>query len=73
MELRCDSGRFHGVLTEDYVEVACRSERCGKAPGVVVVHRFNKTTGELIATLRYSDVKEETHGTTDQGISVRSA
>lgn len=55
VELRCGK-RLHGVLTNDGVlEVACRSALCGHEPGVLVIHRFNTDTGELIDTKRYKD------------------
>lgn len=55
VELRCDK-RLHGVLTDDGVlEIACRSALCGHEPGVLVIHRFNGDTGELIDTKRYRD------------------
>ena len=55
VELRCDK-RLHGVLTDDGVlEVACRSALCGHEPGVVVIHRFDAATGELLGTKMYRD------------------
>lgn len=55
IELRCEK-RLHGRLTDDGVlEVACRSALCGHRDGVVVIHRFDAQTGELIGTNRYRD------------------
>lgn len=55
VELRCDK-RLHGVLTDDGVlEVSCRSALCGHRDGVVVIHRFDTVTGELIGTKFYKD------------------
>ena len=53
-ELRCDH-KLHGKLVDDHtLETSCDSKFCGKAPGVVVIHRFNLRTGE-VTTRRYSD------------------
>lgn len=77
MELRCGSKILHGSLDEDAIEVACRSSWCGKKPGITVLHRFNKHTGELIETRRYAepDKKEviDQHDHRKQGHSLRSA
>jgi hypothetical protein len=55
VELRCDK-RLHGVLTSDGVlEVACRSALCGHRDGVVVIHRFDVQSGNLIDTVKYKD------------------
>lgn len=76
MELRCDSKKF-GELTEDGVlEVKCSSKFCGAAPAVVVLHRFDPLTGELLSTRRFRDpvpvVIEEVHnGTQHHPASVR--
>jgi hypothetical protein len=52
MELRCDEGRIlHGKLLDNgLVEVKCRSRFCGATRGLVVLHRFNLDTGELVET-----------------------
>jgi hypothetical protein len=55
-DFRCPS-RIHLVLTPRYIEVKCHSKRCGAQSGVVVLHRFNKQTGELTETLRFRDPK----------------
>ena len=55
MDVRCRS-KLHGRLIGDGLfEVACGSAFCGKKPGVVVLHRFNIATGELVETLRFKD------------------
>lgn len=55
MELRCGN-KMHGRLTDSgLLEVLCGSKFCGKKPGVVVLHRFNVETGELVETLRFKD------------------
>lgn len=54
-ELRCGK-RLHGVLTDDGIlEVSCRSALCGHVEGVVVIHRFDAKSGELIDTKKYKD------------------
>lgn len=56
-DVRCDSGILFGMLDSDtmVLETKCRSGRCGAAPGVVVIHRFSCTTGELLGTQRFKD------------------
>lgn len=54
-ELRCDY-KLHGIIVEEGVmEVRCGSEFCGSKGGVVVLHRFDVATGELIDTKRFKD------------------
>lgn len=65
MELRCDSRILHGVLDDSVIEVKCRSRRCGHAAGVVVIHRFDARTGELLDTLRFRDTPTNKKGETD--------
>ena len=55
MELRCSNGILFGILDEGFVEVKCRSRRCGSEPGVVVIHRFSTVTGLLLQTLKFRD------------------
>jgi len=78
MELRCDSSILHGIILGEgngVIEVPCRSRWCGKQPGVVVLHRFNIHTGELIETLRFSEpkVEEEGRNASRPSIAVRSS
>jgi hypothetical protein len=55
VELRCGK-RLHGILTDDGVlEVSCRSALCGHRDGVVVIHKFDTTTGALLGTELYRD------------------
>lgn len=58
VELRCGK-RLHGLLTDDGVlEISCRSSLCGHRDGVVVIHRFDVSNGELIETKFYKDSQE---------------
>lgn len=72
MEMRCGH-KLHGIIVDDAVEVKCGSALCGSKPGVVVIHRFSRATGELLSTMQYKDTpiikKERTDG---QRTSVRS-
>jgi hypothetical protein len=54
MELRCDH-TMHGILNNGTIEVKCGNSRCGARSGVVVLHRFDLKTGQLIGTDRYKD------------------
>jgi hypothetical protein len=75
-ELKCASGRLLGMLDGKFVEIACRSARCGKRPGVVVIHRFDVLTGECVSTSQFKEAritKGEADGTCIQGAPLRSA
>lgn len=56
-ELRCDNRILFGRLdTTDeslVLEVACRSRRCGYEAGVVIIHRFDLSTGNLMGTKKF--------------------
>lgn len=53
--MRCDHA-LHGIINSDgLLEVKCRSSFCGRKKGVVVIHRFDPLTGELVETKRYKD------------------
>lgn len=60
-ELRC--GRtMHGKLDirEMKLEVKCGRRGCGAGRGVVVLHTFDLTTGDLVGTKRFADpIKKE--------------
>lgn len=71
-ELRCPNGIKFGELTEEFIEVKCRSRRCGAKPGVVVIHRFNHQ-GSLIATQHYRDPAFREEVKTSDSTSLRSA
>lgn len=76
VELRCGK-RLHGILTSDGVlEVSCRSALCGHRDGVVVIHRFDVNTGDLIDTKFYKDsteVRKEQGDALGLSASVRNA
>jgi hypothetical protein len=58
VDLRCPNKK-HGVVlvpssNEDaVVEIQCRSRWCGAMPGVIVLHRFSVSTGDLVETRKY--------------------
>ena len=75
MDLRC-STKLHAVLLDGgLVEVKCGSRYCGAVQGIVVLHRFSTTTGELVDTLRFKDPaqKGKAHGTDNHSAAVRPA
>lgn len=53
-ELRCDH-KMHAVINNGMIEVKCSSKLCGAGPGKVVIHRFDKETGDYVETLKYRD------------------
>lgn len=60
-EGRCVSRRHFEIVGET-LEVKCSSRWCGKVPGVVVIHVFDPSTGELLETKKFRDpsmTKEE--------------
>lgn len=58
-ELRCTSKK-HGVVIDDHtVEVKCDSRFCGAKAGVIVLHRFDLRTGELVDTQRYREIRSK--------------
>lgn len=62
MDIRC-SNKLHARMVEDgsgVIEVACDSRWCGKKSGVVVLHRFDLTTGQLLETLKFRSPKKPT-------------
>lgn len=55
MDIRCRN-KLHARMVEDgfgVLEVACDSRWCGKNSGIVVLHRFDLKTGELLETLKF--------------------
>ena len=56
MDIRCERGHLHAIiLPNGQLEVSCRSRFCGAGRGVVVLHRFDLSTGEVVETKRYRD------------------
>lgn len=77
MELRC-TNKLHGILRDaDVVEMKCDSKFCGHRPGsVVVIHRFNVHTGELVETLKFRNPihdERSADGAGNERTAVRSA
>jgi len=75
MDLRCPS-TLQGVVTDGVLEIKCRNNRCGARSGVVVLHRWDTTTGELLDTKTFRDpiYKEvNTSATRRQRSAVRSS
>lgn len=77
MELRCPH-KLHGmVVSDDVLEVKCDSRFCGHTPGVVVLHQFSISTGELIQTRTFKNpdlgAERSTDGARNDATSLRSA
>lgn len=80
MDLRCDSGKKHGVLLrpsadDGRIEVKCNSRFCGHDKDTVILHEFSTHTGLLVATKRFRQphlkgVAED--GSDDDSPSVRT-
>lgn len=55
-DLRCDSKKLAVLVTpaaDGVIEIKCDSRFCGAGRGVVVLHRFSTTDGELLSTTKY--------------------
>lgn len=80
-ELRCDGNKLHGLIVDEdgpaqgIVEFRCDSKFCGKAPGCVVLHRFDLRTGDC-STRRYKEPptpdERRAHGSSNQRPPVRT-
>jgi len=70
MELRCQK-KLHGKIDGNVIELGCQSRFCGKRPGLVVLHRFNVQTGELIDTRRFADPVKENGNGARSSVSIR--
>lgn len=63
MDLRCPHRKF-GVLVvpsegEGLIEFSCPSRWCGKRAGVVVLHKFNTSTGLMVGTRSFKEPRKE--------------
>jgi hypothetical protein len=62
-ELRCNSKK-HGVVTDEkLLEIKCDSRFCGARKGVIVLHLFDMTTGELVRTVQFKNPAREVNST----------
>lgn len=53
VDLRCV--RKHAELNDGLIEIRCRSVHCGFRAGILVIHKFDSLTGELLETNRFRD------------------
>lgn len=56
IELRC-TGTMHGKLDihDNRLEVKCGRRGCGASRGIVVLHTFDLTTGNMVGTRQFAD------------------
>lgn len=61
MELRCPAKKHGEVIIPGagVLEVSCDSRYCGKRAGVIVLHKFDISSGELIDTKLYKQVRSK--------------
>ena len=52
-DLSCKSKKHAILISPGIIEVKCSSRFCGAGAGVVVLHRFDASTGALVGTTRY--------------------
>lgn len=57
VDLRCPSKKHGSVVDKDVVEVKCNSRFCGAKRGIIVLHRFDTVTGNLLGTKRYKEIR----------------
>lgn len=65
IDLSCPNRSRHAVLypEENILEIKCNRGFCGARKGVVVLHQFDLTTGELKQTLKFAEpTRKEHHG-----------
>lgn len=71
MDLHCGYIKFGELIEPGVVEFKCRSSHCGAGRGVVVIHRFDTNTGELLSTKRFKEPRGVTNGTEYGSAAVR--
>jgi hypothetical protein len=55
--LRCDA-KLHGIIVgTNIIEIKCNSRFCGAQSGIVVLHRFDVSSGLLVETKKYRNPK----------------
>ncbi len=60
IDLRCPGKRQAIRLPNGLIEVKCDSRICGAGAGVVVLHRFDPMTGNLIETKQFKSPNRST-------------
>jgi glutamine cyclotransferase len=75
--VRCRGKRHAILIDESTLEVKCDSRICGAGPGVIVLHRFDISTGREKETLKFRDPatleRRQNNGIDDDSASVRNA
>lgn len=75
MDLRCENVKHAELSEPGVIEVKCRSRFCGVEKGVIVIHRFDTLTGELLETKRFREPirNEQLNGSRSCSASLRNA
>lgn len=73
MDLRCEFIKHAELISPGVIEFKCRSKKCGHGPGIVVIHKFDTITGEMLSTKRFKDPEGTDNGTSKHRNSVRNA
>jgi hypothetical protein len=71
-EVRCPN-KLHLILGDGFVETTCNSKFCGKAPGIVVLHRWSIETGDLIQTLKFKQTNQQKEASSNGTCQPRSS
>lgn len=64
---RCPGNKLHAKLVQGRLEVRCDSRWCGKRPGIVVIHRFDIVSGEMVDTVRFKSPHPPSSGKETNG------
>jgi hypothetical protein len=54
MDIRCESKKY-AEINDGVIEIKCKSRWCGGGPGVVVIHRWDARTGEVLKDQRFKE------------------
>jgi hypothetical protein len=57
--LRCSSKKHAEVINDHTIEVKCSSRFCGAGRGVVILHRFDLTTGKSTTRIYRDPIKKK--------------
>lgn len=54
MDLRCQAKKWGEVWdASGLLDIKCNSRFCGAGKGIIVLHRFDLETGEMVSTQRF--------------------
>lgn len=77
MDLRCQQKKYAELnVLEGIIEIKCASRFCTGGNAVVVIHRWNAATGEVLKDLRFKNPnrhrKAKEHGSHSNSAAIRN-